>query len=159
MSANTKFHIIQEKIILGYYDQLFILIAEWINKDRSSKESIQLIRFATHLILFFFEQGLDVIDQSNTTLLDSCSYILTIYIEYLKHSRQYSLIAYYTSKLPSNLQVITYAKFLQNIKENAEKEKYLLLAERVNLDVNQITKRVVELICDNPYPSNVCDLN
>jgi nuclear pore complex protein Nup107 len=67
-------------------------------------------------------------------------------IIFVSDESQINLIALYTSKLPTSLQVSTYASFLKEIGGNSDREKCLLLAEKARLDVPQITKRVVEII-------------
>jgi hypothetical protein len=62
------------------------------------------------------------------------------------------LIALYTSKLPAELQVQTYATFLKDVTQTGERRASLLQAERANLDVDSITKTVVHLIKSQPSP-------
>lgn len=56
------------------------------------------------------------------------------------------LIAFYTSTLSPEAQVVNYAQFLERITNHEERRKCLTAAEDANLNVEAITKLMVENI-------------
>ncbi|KAK7801288.1 hypothetical protein U0070_006271 [Myodes glareolus] len=88
------YHIVQKFLILGDIDGLMDEFSKWLSKSRSNLPG-HLLRFMTHLILFFRTLGLQ------TKLLIS-----------EKHT---NLIAFYTCRLPQDLAVAQYALFLEDL--------------------------------------------
>lgn len=54
------------------------------------------------------------------------------------------LVAYYTSQLEQNSQVIIYSKFLEKMVLSEQRTSGLMAAEKFSLPVEEITKRIVE---------------
>lgn len=54
------------------------------------------------------------------------------------------LVAYYTSQLEHNSQIIIYAKFLEKMISPEQRHNGLKSAEKFSLPVDEITKRIVE---------------
>jgi len=54
------------------------------------------------------------------------------------------LVAYYTSQLEPNSQVIIYSKFLEKMVLSEQRTSGLMAAEKFSLPVEEITKRIVE---------------
>ncbi|KAH0515359.1 Nuclear pore complex protein Nup107 [Microtus ochrogaster] len=119
------YHIVQKFLILGDIDGLMDEFSKWLSKSRSNLPG-HLLRFMTHLILFFRTLGLQ------TKLLIS-----------EKHT---NLIAFYTCHLPQDLAVAQYALFLEGVTEFEQRHQCLELAKEADLDVATITKTVVENI-------------
>jgi nuclear pore complex protein Nup107 len=60
--------------------------------------------------------------------------------------REPHLVAHYVATLPQEDQVMLYAEFLTDITESGERELALAAAEDADLDIETITKTVVENI-------------
>lgn len=56
------------------------------------------------------------------------------------------LVAYYSSMLSENDQIECYAEFLQNVLDDNERIKCLEAAEMCQLRIEEITKRVVQVM-------------
>lgn len=56
------------------------------------------------------------------------------------------LVAYYTAMLSEEDQINYYSEFLQNIDDENERLKCLEAAELCHLQIEEITKRVVQLV-------------
>ncbi|XP_075713041.1 nuclear pore complex protein Nup107 isoform X2 [Rhinoderma darwinii] len=130
------YHIIQKYIILGDVDGLMDELSEWLSKGKNLLLG-HLLRFMTHLILFFRTLGLQTKEEVSVE-------VLTTYIQKLVNEKQVSLIAFYVSHLPQDLGISQYASFLENVTEPEERHRCLELAKEAGLDVATITKRVVE---------------
>lgn len=130
------YHIIQKYIILGDVDGLMDEFSEWLSKGKNLLLG-HLLRFMTHLILFFRTLGLQTKEEVSVEVLKT-------YIQKLVNERQVSLIAFYVSHLPQDLGICQYAAFLENVTEPELRHHCLELAKEAGLDVATITKRVVE---------------
>ncbi|KAJ4431491.1 hypothetical protein ANN_20089 [Periplaneta americana] len=64
----------------------------------------------------------------------------------LMQMRDSHLVAHYVAKLPQEDQVLLYAEFLADITESSERELALSAAEEADLDIETITRTVVENI-------------
>lgn len=148
-----RFHIIQTLMILGHITLMFEEIADWVKEEREINGHItricprQVLRFGAHLVLYYFPDGLD---ESVESITESCTVILSAYIDYLIGCSQIEYIAFYTSKLPPRWQTETYANFLKELelKNVDEKTRKLLLnkAKEFDLPLTEITKRTVDMI-------------
>ncbi|XP_044018681.1 nuclear pore complex protein Nup107 isoform X2 [Aphidius gifuensis] len=135
--SNKPEHIIQKYLILDDIQKLMEQINIWID-DKICQP--QFIRFLAHLILFLRQIGKNINDKiANKVLL---TYVNDVLIEI----GDSILIAYYTSQLPKDEQIIIYASYLENIKNYDMRKKCLVAAEEANLNVEAITKLVVENI-------------
>ncbi|KAM8971978.1 nuclear pore complex protein Nup107 [Pelodytes ibericus] len=130
------YHIIQKFIILADVDGLMEEFRVWLSKGKSLLLG-HLLRFMTHLILFFRTLGLQ-------TKEDVCEEVLKTYIERLINEKHIELIAFYASHLPHDLAICQYATFLENVTEPDQRHQCLELAKEAGLDVASITKAVVE---------------
>ncbi|KAJ7405684.1 hypothetical protein WISP_137834 [Willisornis vidua] len=129
------YHVIQKFIILGDVDanaEISLLaiglmeeFSRWLSKDRSVLPG-HLLRFMTHLILFFRTLGMQT--------------------KRLVSEKHTDLIAFYVSHLPPELAVAQYALFLEDVTESDQRHHCLELAKDAGLDVATITKTVVENI-------------
>lgn len=54
------------------------------------------------------------------------------------------LVAYYTSQLEQNNQIVIYSKFLEKMISPEQRSRGLTAAEKFSLPVEEITKRIVE---------------
>lgn len=77
------------------------------------------------------------------------------------------LVAFYVSKTNAKKQVKIYSSYLEKIMDDTERREALKLAERCGLNIDVITKTVVENIKNKPIEmnevslqvSNDCDVN
>ncbi|KFO70099.1 Nuclear pore complex protein Nup107, partial [Cuculus canorus] len=132
------YHVIQKFIILGDVDGLMEEFSRWLSKDRSVLPG-HLLRFMTHLILFFRTLGLQTKGEVSVEVLKT-------YIQRIVAEKHTDLIAYYVSHLPPDLAVAQYALFLEDVTESDQRHHCLQLAKDAGLDVATITKTVVENI-------------
>uniref|UniRef100_A0A8C8YKD3 Nuclear pore complex protein n=1 Tax=Prolemur simus TaxID=1328070 RepID=A0A8C8YKD3_PROSS len=132
------YHIVQKFLILGDIDGLMDEFSKWLSKSRNNLPG-HLLRFMTHLILFFRTLGLQTKEEVSIEVLKT-------YIQLLISERHTNLIAFYTCHLPQDLAVAQYALFLEGITEFEERHHCLELAKEADLDVATITKTVVENI-------------
>ncbi|XP_067420161.1 nuclear pore complex protein Nup107 isoform X1 [Emydura macquarii macquarii] len=132
------YHVIQKFIILDDVDGLMDEFNKWLSRDRSVLPG-HLLRFMTHLILFFRTLGLQTKEEVSVEILKT-------YIQRLICERLTDLIAFYVSHLPQELAVAQYAVFLEEVTETEQRHHCLELAKEAGLDVATITKTVVENI-------------
>ncbi|KAB0395945.1 hypothetical protein E2I00_009312 [Balaenoptera physalus] len=166
------YHIVQKFLILGDIDGLMEEFSKWLSKSRSNLPG-HLLRFMTHLILFFRTLGLQTKVNKNelytllyktdalytycqeNMLLFGCCFlemeevsieVLKTYIQLLINEKHTNLIAFYTCHLPQDLAVAQYALFLEGVTEFEQRHHCLELAKEADLDIATITKTVVENI-------------
>lgn len=134
--ANEPAHRIQKYIILDEVTTLMDDIETMI--DQKICDS-QFIRFLAHLILFLRQIGKNL----NEKVADK---VLLEYVQILMEFGDPSLVAYYTSTLPREIQTTNYARFLEKIIDYEMRKKCLNAAEDANLNVEAITKLLVKNI-------------
>ncbi|KAJ1163105.1 hypothetical protein NDU88_003568 [Pleurodeles waltl] len=132
------YHVIQKFIILGDVDGLMDEFSEWLSREGKLLLG-HLLRFMTHLILFFRTLGVQTKENVSVEVLKA-------YIEVLINGKHTDLIAFYVSHLPQELSISQYAAFLENVTELEQRYHCLELAKEAGLDVATITKTVVENI-------------
>ncbi|XP_006886166.1 PREDICTED: nuclear pore complex protein Nup107 [Elephantulus edwardii] len=132
------YHIVQKFLILGDIDGLMDEFNKWLSKSRNRLPG-HLLRFMTHLILFFRTLGLQTKEEVSVEVLKT-------YIQLLISEKHTNLIAFYTCHLPQDLAVAQYALFLEGVTEFEQRHHCLELAKEADLDVATITKTVVENI-------------
>ncbi|ESN90597.1 hypothetical protein HELRODRAFT_189911, partial [Helobdella robusta] len=137
--SQFRYHIIQKFIILGRVDVLIEYMSSWC-LDKTSQAHPQLLKFMTHLTLFFRSYHARYRAEHETTIIKS-------YVEYLIGDNQSELIAKYTSYLPRDLQNVLYAKFLEGVIEVDKRQHSLQLASEFGLDLKSIIILVVNNIC------------
>lgn len=137
------FYEVIKYVILNDLDVAFEVMIDWIQTKPSSDEiNYSVLRFFVHFVLFAKE-----IDLINSKTRENLSVaILTAYIDYLIELRQIELIAMYVSHLPKAHQIGTYAKLLAQITDKEKRELCIQYGKAVNLDIEMITKTVVENI-------------
>uniref|UniRef100_A0A452RWZ9 Nuclear pore complex protein n=1 Tax=Ursus americanus TaxID=9643 RepID=A0A452RWZ9_URSAM len=132
------YHIVQKFLILGDTDGLMNEFNKWLSKSRNNLPG-HLLRFMTHLILFFHTLGLQIKEEVSIEVLKT-------YIQLLINEKHTNLIAFYTCHLPQDLAVAQYALFLEGVTEFEQRHRCLELAKEADLDIAAITKTVVENI-------------
>ncbi|XP_033757486.1 nuclear pore complex protein Nup107-like [Pecten maximus] len=132
------YHVLQKWIILGDTDKLIEVMAGWVRDDHL-KVPQHLLRFMAHLVLFLRSTQRHVRS-------DLCSLILEAYVQDLIQGNHKDLVAHYVATLPSEAQVVWYARFLEGVEEKGERQACLGLAADAELDIPLITKLVVENI-------------
>lgn len=136
MESNKPDHLIQKYLIL---DQIPKLMEEIDNMINTGTCDPHFLRFLAHLICFFRQIGKNAKDKIGDK-------VLLAYVHILIEMDDPILIAFYTAMLPRELQVTNYASYLENIKDHEQRRKCLTAAEDANLNVEAITKLVVESI-------------
>ncbi|KAG2469389.1 NU107 protein, partial [Polypterus senegalus] len=96
---------------------------EWLVAGKPSLPS-HLLRFMSHLILFFRTLGMPT--------------------KVLINMKNIDLIAHYVRHLPPDQAIVQYAEFLESITETEQRVHCLKLAREAGLDVAAVTKMVVE---------------
>uniref|UniRef100_A0A8C6TSC4 Nuclear pore complex protein n=1 Tax=Neogobius melanostomus TaxID=47308 RepID=A0A8C6TSC4_9GOBI len=133
--TKEHYHIIQKFIILGDLDGLLDEFSDWLATTKSLPS--HLLRFMTHVILFFRSLGYALKEEV-------CVNVLIAYVSLLIRDQQIDLVASYVSQLPSDLATVQYASFLETITQPELRPRCLELGTEAGLDITAITKRVVE---------------
>ncbi|XP_072123649.1 nuclear pore complex protein Nup107 isoform X1 [Mobula birostris] len=134
----AHYHIIQKYIILGDIDGLLDEFQDWLTKCRLVLPP-HLLRFMTHLVLFFWNLGMPAKEEI-------CMDIIKSYIEFLIKMKHTDLIAFYVRHLPHQMGIAQYSTFLETVTETEQRKRCLDLAREAGLDVAAVTKSVVESI-------------
>ncbi|ELR16189.1 nucleoporin, putative [Acanthamoeba castellanii str. Neff] len=141
-AVHEPYHIIQTYLILNKEDSLLGDLATWVwPKEGTPGSPAVLIKFAAHLALFL---------RQVRGACPHADHLIEAYVRHLIKTKQTALVALYTAKLPAEDQVEIYANFLRDITQREERERCLELADRAGLNVNAVTKRVVELMRASP---------
>ncbi|CAK9805973.1 Nuclear pore complex protein Nup107 [Anthophora quadrimaculata] len=146
--ASEPDHLIQKYIIL---DQIPKLMEEVENMIDTNTCDPHFLRFLAHLIFFFRQIGKNAKDKIGDK-------VLLAYVHVLIEMDDPVLIAFYTAMLPQELQVTNYASYLERIKDLEQRKKCLAAAEDANLNVEAITKLVVESIRSKNVDIDTTDL-
>ncbi|XP_034939545.1 nuclear pore complex protein Nup107 [Chelonus insularis] len=136
IQANKPDHLIQKYIILDQVPKLMEQIEIWINQKSCEP---QFLRFLAHLVLFLRHIG----KSTNEKVGDK---VLLEYVKILTEIGDPALVAFYTATLPPNDQITNYANYLEGIRDNDMRKNCLSAAENASLNVEAITKMVVENI-------------
>ncbi|XP_032360970.1 nuclear pore complex protein Nup107 [Etheostoma spectabile] len=139
VSEETKehHHVIQKFVILGDLDGLFEEFSDWMTTSKPLPS--HLLRFMTHLLLFFRSLGLALKEEV-------CVDVLKAYVSLLVRDQQTDLVASYVSQLPADVATVQYAAFLETVNQPELRPRCLQLATDAGLDVAAITKLVVETV-------------
>ncbi|KAJ8373496.1 hypothetical protein SKAU_G00040760 [Synaphobranchus kaupii] len=130
------YHIIQKFVILGDLDGLIGEFSDWLG---GAALPAHLLRFLTHLLLFYQSLGMQLKEDVSVDVLKA-------YIQLLISKGQTDLVAFYVSHLPQEMAVAQYAHFLESVTETEQRKRCLELAKEAGLDVAVVTKTVVENI-------------
>ncbi|XP_033471289.1 nuclear pore complex protein Nup107 [Epinephelus lanceolatus] len=130
-------HVIQKFVILGDLDGLLEEFSDWLTASKPLPS--HLLRFMTHLLLFFRSLGVALKEEV-------CVDVVKAYVSLLIRDQQTDLVASYVSQLPAELATIQYAAFLETVTQPALRPRCLQLATEAGLDVAAITKLVVEMV-------------
>ncbi|MCJ8742943.1 hypothetical protein PDJAM_G00088120 [Pangasius djambal] len=136
-ATKEHYHIIQKFVILGDLDGLLEEFGDWLG--RTPPLPAHLLRFMTHLVLFYRSLGMQLKEEV-------CVDVLKAYISLLVKEKQAELIAFYVSHLPADVGVTQYARFLEEVTETEQRRRCLELAGQAGLDVAAVTKTVVETV-------------
>ncbi|XP_061085410.1 nuclear pore complex protein Nup107 [Conger conger] len=130
------YHVIQKFVIQGDLDGLIGEFSDWLG---GATLPAHLLRFMTHLLLFYRSLGMQLKEE---VLVD----VLKAYIQLLIGKGHTDLIAFYVSHLPADMAVAEYAHFLESVSETELRKRCLELAREAGLEVAAVTKTVVENI-------------
>ncbi|CAD6225773.1 GSCOCG00005718001-RA-CDS [Cotesia congregata] len=136
--SNTPDHMIQKYLILDQVPQLMEIIEDWIDSDQCRP---QFLRFLAHLVLFLRQIG--KIGNQSDKVGDK---VLLAYVKLLIEIGEPTLVAFYTATLQQEEQVTYYAQYLERIRGTEMRKQCLTAAEDANLNVEAVTKMVVENI-------------
>ncbi|KAM4569701.1 nuclear pore complex protein Nup107 [Odontesthes bonariensis] len=137
--TREHYHIIQKFIILGDLDGLLEEFSDWLTASKPLPS--HLLRFMSHLVLFFRSLGLGLKEEV-------CVDVLKAYVSLLIRDQQTDLVASYVGQLPAELATSQYTAFLETIDQPELRPQCLQLATDAGLDVSAITKLVVETVRD-----------
>ncbi|CAN9508506.1 unnamed protein product [Ophioblennius macclurei] len=135
--TKQHYHLVQKFVILGDLDGLLEVFSDWLTAPRPLPS--HLLRFMTHLVLFFRSLGLALKEEP-------CVEVLKAYVSLLVRDQQNQLVANYVGQLPPHLATAQYAAFLETVVQPELRPPCLQLATRAGLDVSAITKLVVETV-------------
>lgn len=135
--TKEHYHVIQKFVILGDIDGLLEEFSDWLTDSKPLPS--HLLRFMTHLLLFYRSLGLALKEEV-------CVDVLKAYVSLLIRDQQTDLVANYVSQLPSELATVQYAAFLETVTQPEIRPRCLQLATDAGLDVAAITKLVVETV-------------
>ncbi|XP_058798020.1 nuclear pore complex protein Nup107 [Phymastichus coffea] len=127
---------IQKYLIL---DEITTLMDDVDNMIDQKTCDTQFLRFLAHLMLFLRQIGKNVNEQASEK-------VLLEYVKVLMDLGDPILVAFYTSTLSKEAQITKYAQFLERVSNYEARKKCLNAAEDANLNVEAITKLVVENI-------------
>lgn len=153
VSPEEYFHqSVQKFIILGdieglidfAYDNARALTEAKSERRAEEASDVHLLRFSAHLMLAL---RLLKLSYNRENLCDA---ILDSYIKRLIDKRQIELVAFYTSKLPKNLQISTFAKLLECIEDQDDRQMCIILAKNADLDISSIATAVVDNVRSKP---------
>lgn len=138
--AEDKMTIIRKYLILDDVQELLRNVNLWID---DLKDDGQMLRFISHIVLFMRQIG-----KQNEQQNDIGNKVIKTYIEYLmKETNEPTLIAFYTSALPSNMQIELYARFLEQIESIDDRKLALEEAHNNCLDIHNIVIHLVQSVC------------
>ena len=146
--SNKPDHLIQKYLILDQIPKLMEEIETMIDTKNCDPH---FLRFLGHLIFFFRQIGKNTNDKVGDKVLLS-------YVRVLIEMDDPILIAFYTAMLPQEAQITNYASYLETIKDYEQRKKCLTAAEDANLNVEAITKLVVERIRSKDVDIDSADL-
>ncbi|XP_062239135.1 nuclear pore complex protein Nup107 [Platichthys flesus] len=135
--TGEHYHVIQKFVILGDLDGLLEEFSDWLKSSRPLPS--HLLRFMSHLLLFFRSLGLALKEEL-------CVDVLKAYVSLLIQDQQNDLVASYVGQLPADLGTVQYAAFLETVTQAELRPRCLELATEAGLDVAAITKLVVETV-------------
>ncbi|KAM7367362.1 hypothetical protein PAMP_015268 [Pampus punctatissimus] len=135
--TKEHYHVIQKYAILGDLDGLLEEFSDWLTASKPLPS--HLLRFMTHLLLFFRSLGLALKEEV-------CVDVLKAYVSLLIRDQQTDLVASYVSQLPAEVATAQYAAFLETVNQPELRPRCLQLATDAGLDVAAITKLVVETV-------------
>ncbi|KAA8580399.1 hypothetical protein FQN60_005934 [Etheostoma spectabile] len=132
VSEETKehHHVIQKFVILGDLDGLFEEFSDWMTTSKPLPS--HLLRFMTHLLLFFRSLGLALKEEV-------CVDVLKAYVSLLVRDQQTDLVASYVSQLPADVATVQYAAFLETVNQPELRPRCLQLATDAGRDVECAT--------------------
>ncbi|XP_039891785.1 nuclear pore complex protein Nup107 [Simochromis diagramma] len=135
--TREHYHVIQKFVILGDLDGLLEEFSDWLTTSKPLPS--HLLRFMTHLVLFFRSLGLALKEEV-------CVDVVKAYVSLLIQDQQTDLVASYVGQLPADLAISQYAAFLETVTQPELRPRCLQLAIEAGLDVSAITKLVVETV-------------
>lgn len=150
---------VQKLFIFNDIDGLLDQLVDWCksldygNDMAVNNEALspQFLRFFAHVVLFLRELEMIATDDPRG------SEIIKSYLDLLTQRKFIETVAFYTTFLPKDSQVIAYAHMLASINNLDERKHCLKIAEESKLDVDEITQTVVGMLTQEQeeHPSGV----
>ncbi|XP_063702515.1 nuclear pore complex protein Nup107 [Culicoides brevitarsis] len=137
-AAQRPVNIIQQYLILDDIPELMKHIDSWIS---DSTISTQMLRFLTHIVLFFRQIGKPHPEE----IADR---VIKAYVEALIKLGNAQLIAYYTAALPTETQLELYSSFMETLTNSEDRRVCFSEAISHGLDVQRIAFYTVDKIRD-----------
>lgn len=149
--AEDKMTIIRKYLILDDIQELMRNIGQWLD---DLKNDGQMLRFISHVVLFMRQIGRLHLQQE-----DIGNQVIKSYVEYLiRDSSEPTLVAFYTSALPTDMQIDLYARYLEQIYQIDDRKLALEEAHSNQLDVHKIVKHMVQSVCSAQSTDTVKEL-
>ncbi|VDP05144.1 unnamed protein product [Soboliphyme baturini] len=126
---------VQKFLALRHYDALIRYLDNAMSQNSAFNR--HRARFSCHLVFQLRSFGVDIEERTYNLLIEH-------YVKVLISDRRVSLIPFYVSKLRRDLQILWYAKFLEDVFDSSERQRYLAQAREHNLDVYSICLAVAE---------------
>ncbi|ETN64043.1 nuclear pore complex protein nup107 [Anopheles darlingi] len=137
LTAKDVDKVIQKYLILDDIPQLMRIVDGWIGGTADVVLSPPMLRFLAHFVIFTRQIGKPFQEEIGDRVIKR-------YVEYLISLGDPALVAFYTSSLPSDMQLLLYSNFLETITEKIDRKRALEEANGFGLDVPTITVYTVE---------------
>lgn len=141
---------VQRYLILNDIDGLLNQLGDWCEKldydnnlaDNDDAISPHFLRCFAHVVLFLRDIKLVTNEDTRGTK------IIEAYISLLTQQRLIESVAHYTTFLPRDNQIVSFARLLATIDDRDERKHCLKIAKESKLEIDEITQTVVELIME-----------
>lgn len=144
LEAKNKMNCISRHVILDDIEGLLKVFEQWLDTEVLPP---QTLRFLSHVVLFLRQ-----IERIHAEEVGDK--VLRAFVEHLIMLRNPQLVAFYTSTLPKETQVVLYAQFLDAVTETDDRRVCLEEALNAGLDIDRITQYVVESVRHREQPGD-----
>ncbi|KAJ5073384.1 nuclear pore complex protein nup107 [Anaeramoeba ignava] len=132
-SCSEPFHIIQQLIITGRFNELFHQLHNWIKYPQSGKTPSVILRFAAHFALIFNWFGIYPNEEIEF------NEIVFQHIQNLIDSQMNDFVVFYVSHLTPVFQQNIDSFFLKHIQQDQSGQKY------IHVEISQLKKKSLDL--------------
>lgn len=139
---------VQKFLILNDIDGLLNQLGDWCEKleydnnlaENDGAVSPHFLRFFAHVVLFLRDIKLVTAEDVRGTKITEA------YISLLTRQKLIESVAHYTTFLPRDNQIVSFARLLATIDDRDERKHCLKIAKESKLEIDEITQTVVEII-------------